>query len=187
MMKRVRNSLAVGLLFACTRGSERSDQPASSTAATPTVAPRADSLTAPMAKALNEFATNFVQFGAGEYAPNMNTTTRVESDFNGDASPDLALYGHDSTRELLLILLSQGDSVYRVYPIRESRIEPFPTGVLMSLGVQPAGALVLPGLLREANTPTSLKYPALEVTFGHQASVIYYWDGLRFTKVVTGD
>lgn len=57
----------------------------------------------------------------------------------------------------------------------------------MSLGVQPAGALVLPGLLREANTPTSLKYPALEVTFGHQASVIYYWDGLRFTKVVTGD
>lgn len=187
MMKRVRNSLAVGLLFACTRGSERSDQPASSTAATPTVAPRADSLTAPMAKALNEFATNFVQFGAGEYAANMNTTTRVETDFNGDASPDLALYGHDSTRELLLILLSQGDSLYRVYPIRESRLEPFPTGVSMSLGVQPAGALVLPGLLREANTPKSLKYPALEVNFGHEASVIYYWDGVRFTKVVTGD
>lgn len=188
-MKTLLNVLVI-VVLGCERSEQGSEQIAvTSASTTPPVAfaQRADSLTPPMANALNAYAARFVRFGAGEYAPNMDTTTLVESDFNGDARRDVALYGHDATRELLIVLLSQADSLYRVYPVRESRLEPFPSGVTLSLGVRPAGPLDLPGTLREANTPRSLNYPALEVSFGHEASAIYYWDGSRFVKVVTGD
>jgi hypothetical protein len=121
-----------------------------------------------------------------EHFPQTSAST-TPSDLNGDTRRDVALYGHDATRELLIVLLSQADTLYRVYPVRESRLEPFPGGVTLSLGVQPAGPLTLSGVLHEANTPKILKYPALEVNFGHEASAIYYWDGNRFVKVVTGD
>src|SRR5258706_6823232 len=169
------------------QGSDQIAHTSASTTPRVAVPQQPEGPTPPMAKALNGYATHFVQFGADEYAPNMDTTTRVESDFNGDARRDVALYGHDTTRELLIVLLSKADTLYRVYPVRESRLEPFPSGVTLSLGVQPAGQLKLPGMLREVNTPRSLKYPALEVNFGHEASAIYYWDGTRFVKVVTGD
>ena len=180
----------VMLVLGCARSEEGSDQIAQTSASTTpsvAVAQQPESLTPPMAKALNGYATHFVQFGANEYAANMDTTTRVESDFNGDALRDVALYGHDTTRELLIVLLSQADTLYRVYPISESRLEPFPSGVTVSLAVHPAGPLQLPGMLREADTPRNLRYPALEVNFGHEGSAIYYWNGTQSVKVATGD
>ena len=146
-------------------------------------------LAAPMERALSQYAPGFVRFAPREYAANAGTHTvsRAEADFNGDSLPDVALYGHDETREILFVLLSVSDSVYRVYPISETRLEPFPNGVSISIGVRPAGPLQLPELLYEADTPKSLKYPALEVTFGQEASEMFYWNGSRLVKQLTGD
>lgn len=62
-------------------------------------------LTSSMKRALDQYAPGFVRFTPGEYAANTNAVSRVDADFNGDSIPDVALYGHDKTRELLLVVL----------------------------------------------------------------------------------
>jgi hypothetical protein len=144
-------------------------------------------LSAPMTRALNQYAPGFVQFRGPEYAPHNDTISRVDADFNGDKLPDVAVYGHDKRKEALLVVLSVSDSVYRVYPLFENSLEPFPNGVSISLRLLPAGRLKLPELLRDSLTPTELRYPAIEVGFGQEGSEMYYWNGARFVKAVTGD
>ena len=142
-----------------------------------------------MQSALAKYAAGFALFAPREYAANQgsDTISRVNADFNGDGSEDAAVYGHDATRELLLILLSDSTGAYKVYPLSENKLEPFPNGVGISLRVHPPGPLEIPETLREANTPRSLKYAALDVGFGQEAGEMYYWDGSKFVKVVTGD
>lgn len=77
--------------------------------------------------------------------------------------------------------------MYRVSPLIENRLEPFPNGVSIGLGVHPSGPLDLPELLRGSDTPKLLKYPAIELTLGREAGELHYWNGTKFVKVVTGD
>ncbi|MGI8402006.1 MAG: hypothetical protein ACR2NS_10465 [Gemmatimonadaceae bacterium] len=144
-------------------------------------------ISAPMARALNQYAPGFVRFRGSEYAPHNDTISRVDADFNGDNLPDVAVYGHDKRKEALLVVLSVADSLYRVYPLFENSLEPFPNGVSISLRLLPAGRLKLPELLQDSLTPAELRYPAVEVGFGQEGNEMYYWNGARFVKVLTGD
>ena len=143
-----------------------------------------------MVHALEAYAPGFQRFAASEYAQHADTTYRADGDFNGDAIPDLALYGHDQTRELLLVLLSGPDSTYRVVPIRASKLEPFQNGVYIYLNTEPPGALEIPAEFKktlEPKPPDRLRYAAINVFYDSEASVLYYWNGKEFVKVITGD
>jgi hypothetical protein len=143
-----------------------------------------------MLRALNAYAPEFRRFAASEYAPRVDTTYRADGDFNGDGVPDLALYGHDKTRELLFVLLSEGDTTYRVVPIEARKLEPFQSGAYVYLNTEPAGPLAIPPEFKrtlEPKPPDRLPYAAINVLYGNEAGVLYYWDGRQFVKVITGD
>ncbi|SRR6266403_5593239 len=181
--------LVAALILAC--GREPSTESSKSATTTPVHSrPARDQvagLSGPMARALDQYAPGFVQFRASEYAAHNDTVSRVDADFNGDKLPDVVLYGHDKARESLLVLLSVSDSLYRVYPLFENALEPFPNGVSISLRLIAAGRLEIPELLRDSITPKALRYPAVEVGFGQEGSEMYFWNGARFVKIVSGD
>jgi hypothetical protein len=143
-----------------------------------------------MQRALDEFAPGFQRFTASEYAPGVDTTYRADGDFNGDGIPDLALYGHDASRELLLVLLSANAGSYRVIPLQERPFSRFPTGAYMYLRTHPAGPLEIPaglkGLLEPA-PPERIEHAGIAVGYGNEAGEVYYWDGRQFVNVQTGD
>jgi hypothetical protein len=143
-----------------------------------------------MRQALDEFAPGFQRFAASEYAPGVDTTSRADGDFNGDGIPDVALYGHDASRELLLVLLSADSGSYRVIPLQERPFSPFPNGAYMYLRTQPAGPLQIPAGLKdllEPAPPERLEHAGIAVGYGNEAGEVYYWNGRRFVKVQTGD
>jgi hypothetical protein len=144
-------------------------------------------LPVPMRRALDAYAPGFRRFAASEYAERQDTTYRANGDFNGDGVGDVALYGHDDNRELLLIILSESDSVYRVVPIEERPLIINAHEVSISLSTQPPGPLDIPDELKEAGTPKRLQYAAINVLYGQEASELYYWKGDHFAKVATGD
>jgi hypothetical protein len=178
------------LFAACHRDTPaNSARDQTSAAADSAVTENISSLAPSMERALLKYAPGFVLFAAHEYASNQgaDTVSRVEADFNGDGKGDAAFYGHDTTRELLLVLLSDSAGSYKVYTVIENKLEPHPNGVGISLRVHPPGPLDIPETLREANTPQTLKYAALDVGFGQEAGEVLYWDGSKFVKVITGD
>jgi hypothetical protein len=147
-------------------------------------------LTPAMLRALKGYASEFQRFAASEYAPRVDTTYRADGDFNGDGIPDLALYGHDKTRELLLVLMSEADSSYRVFAIEDRKLEPFQHGAYVYLRTQPPGPLEIPTEFKktlEPRPPERLRYAAVNVLYGNEAGELYYWDGKQFVKVITGD
>lgn len=151
---------------------------------------RSDGLNPPMQRALEEYAPGFRRFTASEYAPGVDTTYRAEGDFNGDRMEDVALYGRDETRELLLVLLSASNQTYRVIPLQERPFSPFPNGAYISLGTHPAGPLQLPAGLKELLDPAPperIEYAGISVGYGNEAGEVYYWNGTRFVQVQTGD
>jgi hypothetical protein len=143
-----------------------------------------------MQRALSAYAPGFRRFSADEYARGVDTSARADGDFNGDGLPDLALYGHDSSRELLFVLLSGPRSVYRVVPLREQALAPFQNGAYTYLKTHPPGPLELPEefkKLLDPQPPERLAHAAIDVGIGNEAGELYYWDGQQFVKVVTGD
>jgi hypothetical protein len=143
-----------------------------------------------MQKALDTYAPGFQRFVAAQYIPDVDTTYRADGDFNGDAIPDLALYGHDKTRELLLVLLSQPDSSYRVIPLEDRQLLPVENGLGVSINTQRPGPLDIPDeFLRniEPRPPKRLEYAGINIVYGREASELYYWNGKEFVKVATGD
>jgi len=143
-----------------------------------------------MVRALNGYAPQFHRFAASEYAPGVDTTYRADGDFNGDGVPDLALYGHDKTRELLFVLMSESDSVYRVVPIEDRTLMSFQSGAYVYLWTQPPGPLEIPEELKknlDPKPPERLLYASINVGYGNEAGVLYYWNGKEFVKVITGD
>jgi len=140
-----------------------------------------------MRLALDAYAPSFRRFAATEYAERQDTTYRADGDFNGDGIDDVALYGRDSTRELLFVLLSESDSVYRVVSIEDRPLMAFEHGVYIWLRTQPPGPLEIDPMLKEADTPKRLQHPAINVFYDQQASELYYWKGDHFAKVATGD
>jgi hypothetical protein len=141
----------------------------------------------PMRRALDAYAPSFRRFAASEYAERQDTTYRADGDFNGDGIGDVALYGRDSTRELLIVLLSQGDTLYRVIPLDERPMMVHEHGVYLALSTQPPGPLDIPDELKEADTPKRLQHAAINVGYGQEAGELYYWKGDHFAKVATGD
>jgi hypothetical protein len=143
-----------------------------------------------MLRALKAYAPGFQRFAASEYAQRVDTTYRADGDFNGDGLPDLALYGHDSTRELLFVLLSRPDSNYRVIPIEDRKLEPFKNGVYVYLRTEQPGPLDIPAEFKrtiEPKPPERLRYAAIGVLYGNEAGELYYWNGKQFVKILTGD
>ena len=144
-------------------------------------------LSAPMRRALDVYAPTFRRFAAGEFAERQDTTYRADGDFNGDGLSDVALYGRDSTRELLIVVLSQSDSIYRVVPLEDRPLMAFEHGVYMWINTQPPGPLDIDPMLTEAETPKRLERPGINVFYDQQASELYFWKGDHFVKVATGD
>jgi hypothetical protein len=158
--------------------------------ALPLGAPVEPPLNERMQRALDTYAPGFQRFVAAQYVPDVDTTFRADGDFNGDMIPDLALYGHDKTRELLLVLLSQPDSSYRVIPLEDRQLLPVENGLGVSINTQPPGPLDVPDeFLRNTDPrpPKRLKYAAINIFYGREASELYYWNGKEFVKVATGD
>jgi hypothetical protein len=140
-----------------------------------------------MRRILDAFAPQFIRFAASEYAEHVDTTYRADGDFNGDGIPDVALYGHDKARELLIVLLSDSDTVYRVVPLENRQLLTFENGVFIYLSTQPPGRLDIPDELKEADTPSRLAHAAINVGYGNEAGELYYWKTDHFVKVTTGD
>lgn len=144
-------------------------------------------LSAPMRRALDAYAPTFRRFATSDYAERQDTTYRADGDFNGDGLSDVALYGRDSTRELLIVLLSQSDSVYGVVALEDRPLMAFEHGVYIWINTQPAGLLDIDPMLTEADTPKRLERPGINVFYDQQASELYFWKGDHFVKVATGD
>jgi hypothetical protein len=144
-------------------------------------------LPVPMRRALDAYAPGFRRFAASEYAERQDTTYRAEGDFNGDGIGDVALYGHDDSRELLLVILSEPDSVYRIVPIEDRPLILKAHEVFIALSTQSPGPLDIPDELKEADTPKRLQHAAINVLYGQEAGELYYWKGDHFAKVATGD
>jgi hypothetical protein len=147
-------------------------------------------LTADMRRALDSYAPGFTTFSKHEYAAGVENSSQAGGDFNGDGIQDVALYGHDQTRELLLVVLSDGRGRFGIVPLQERKLIPFEHGVFISLMSRPAGPLELPEELKaltDPKPPSHLKYAGIDVTYGNQAGELYYWNGHQFSKVVSGD
>ena len=169
-------------------GTTASSTPLASSATPPASGTRIEpKLSVPMRRALDAYAPTFRRFAASEYAERQDTTYRADGDFNGDGIGDVALYGRDNTRELLIVLLSGSDSVYRVVPIEDRLLMAFQNGVYISLSTQPPGPLDIDPMLKEPDTPKRLERPGINVFYGQEASELYYWKGDHFAKVATGD
>lgn len=151
---------------------------------------RSSILNPQMQRALEEFAPGFRRFAASEYAPGVDTTSRADGDFNGDGIADVALYGRDATRELLLVLLSAGARSYDVIPLQQRPFSGFQSGAYIYLRTQPAGPLEIPAGLRELldpPPPDRLEHPGIAVGYGNEGGEVYYWHRRQFVRVQTGD
>jgi hypothetical protein len=143
-----------------------------------------------MQRAVESYAPDFQPFAASEYAAGVDTTSSARGDFNGDGVADVALYGHDDARELLFVVLSAPGARFNVVPLEEKPLAPFQNGAYIYLKTHPAGPLEIPAGLKallDTVPPERLEYDAIDVGYGNEAGVLYYWNGQRFVKVVTGD
>lgn len=177
-------------------GCAKEQAPAGSRAASGTIsssAPKVDlQISEQMHHVLDRFAPTFAPFAADEYSrdvladSSMWQTSRpyeARADLNGDGLQDVALNGHDDARELLIILLSQPDSTYKVYPLKEIGRQPtYNHDVQISLTTVKPGPVAAEGPV----VPEALPYGGIEVHYPG-ASEIFYWNGSRFLQFFTGD
>jgi hypothetical protein len=154
-----------------------------------------------MRKALDHYAPDFGPFSLEQYSPRLmeffrppgadpgDPLNRAAGDFNGDGVPDLALYGHDQTRELTIVLLSQPDKTYRVMPLKERPLSSYKYPAQAFLLADPPGPLEIPEGLEAIDSPPppkTLPHGGVSVG-GDGSSQLFYWDGSRFASVTTGD
>jgi len=113
-------ALLAAFAAGCTTGKQDQANPPTgdtvTTAARPTPRRIAPGLSEAMRSALDQFAATFEPFAPEEYNPELAAYSasrqnqrlyQAKGDFNGDGLADLALNGHDKTRELLIVILSQ--------------------------------------------------------------------------------
>jgi hypothetical protein len=110
-------------------------------------------------------------------------------DFNGDGRMDVALHGRDSTRALIVVLLTEADSV-RVVTLNDRPLaldRGMPRGEYISLvrrGVIPADTIDGDGYEK---VPVRLDRDAFELVYWQKASTLYYWRNGRFVEWITRD
>ncbi len=117
----------------------------------------------------------------------------VIGDFNGDGKNDVALQGHDKTRELLIAVLSSTGGPVVMEIMRSALVDPKTEfygmgdhneyGLWMYLTFVPKGLVDSPF----SNQPLKLSTDAFELNYFEKASVLYYLNGWRFEKYVTSD
>ena len=156
-------------------------------------------LTPAMQSALNKYSPAFQIFALSEYTPHVREYAKppkseplnqAAGDFNGDGLADLALHGHDQTQELVLVLLSQPDSSYRVIPLAEFPLYHSDRGNDGFIVAEPPGPLEIPEGLEGVDSlppPASLPHGGVSLVADGQASRLYYWNGSSFVGVTTGD
>jgi hypothetical protein len=145
-----------------------------------------------MQSALQKFAPTFEPFTTNEYDPEVVSDSvawqakrpfEARGDFNGDGLEDRALNGHDASRELLIAILSQADSSYKVYALKDIGRQPtYKRDVQISLSEAKPGPVAAEG----PAIPESLPHGGIEVHYPG-ASEIYYWNGSRFLQFFSGD
>jgi hypothetical protein len=184
------------LLFAATFSCAKEQPPAAKPAASSTIgssAPKVDlQISEQMRQALDRFAPTFAPFDADEYSREVLAdsstwqTSRpyeARADLNGDGLQDVVLNGHDNARELLIVLLSQPDSTFKVYPLKEIGRQPtYKHDVQIVLTTVNPGPVAAEGPV----VPAALPFGGIEVHYPG-ASEIFYWNGSRFLQFFTGD
>jgi len=192
-------ALLAAFAAGCTTGKQDQANPPAgdtvTTAASPAPRRIVPGLSEAMRSALDQFAATFEPFAPEEYNPELAAYSasrqnqllyQAKGDFNGDGLADLALNGHDKTRELLIVILSQPDSSYKVVPLKEKARQPLynhDVGIFLTA--------IGPGPLNMSNgplpRPDSLSYDGVVVNYGEAASEVFYWTGTQFLQFFTGD
>jgi hypothetical protein len=146
-----------------------------------------------MRSALVQFAPTFEPFSPKEYTSDVLADSlgwqnsrpyEARGDFNGDGAIDVALNGHDKTRELLIVILSQPDGSYKLYALKAIARQP-----TYNHDVQVYLTAAKPGRV-EGSTgagPDSLPHGGIVVNYMPPTSEIYYWNGSDFLQFFTGD
>jgi len=200
----LRYSIIVGLACACTQEKQSSSAMLTTDSTVPVIdsisSTAALELSAPMKRALDAYAPNFQLFTLSDFTtqvvsysqpPTNEPLNRAAGDFNGDGVPDLALYGHDNSREMILVLLSMTDKTYKVFPLKEQQALPRQAHDLsVYLTAALPGPLEIPEGLTGLDTPPppkTLLHGGINIIYDDQAGELFYWNGSRFVLVTTGD
>ena len=153
-----------------------------------------------MQQALRDYAPGLVPYSVEQYSPQMMQSFRppdvdpkdplnqARGDFNGDGVQDLALYGHQQARDLIVVLLSQADHTYKAIPLREWKVGPEDKADAFLAAAAP-GPLDIPEGLRDVESvppPRTLPHGGIDIIYDG-AGELFYWDGTRFVPVTTGD
>jgi hypothetical protein len=153
-----------------------------------------------MRRALDTYAPNFEPWHWEDYAANVQQHVRtaeppwgelpmfgVVGDFNGDGRPDVALSGHDARRELLFILLSEGER-YRAVELEPPRPwRPHAKQGAFMHRVSPGRLEVPEGWEEIVGPPPVLTADGVGWEYEGQAGGVYYWKDGRFLFYATSD
>lgn len=161
----------------------------------------------PMQATLRSYNPEFQPYRHTDYLPTIQksytfssrrTLFSVIRDFNGDGILDVALEGHSSAKDLLLVILSEGKA-FRVVEIRQS---PYlnPRKDWYGMGQDKSGRDIVetgrwnylerkaPGKIKGITSKSLvLKNVAFEEVAFEKASILYYYDHGQFRSFATSD
>ena len=166
-----------------------------SAAALPAGDPIAPELLPPIRTALDNFAPGFERFAMADYSPELVSSPsserpsyKADGDFNGDGLPDIGLFGRDRTRELVIAVLSNPDSSYKVYQLKEWPRPPvYNHSINIWLtSVKPGKVEVDYPEIANPSRPNSLPHGAISVNYAG-VSEIHYWTGSGFQAFLTAE
>jgi hypothetical protein len=155
-------------------------------------------LTLPMLRALDAWEPSFRPWQDRDYDwkiwclqhfPKDQAPFAAIGDFNGDGLPDVALHGRSGRQEVVVVLLSESSGAYAVHQVVRFGVSSLPqepsqrrldTFVeLTRAGTHFTGAF--------AGHPLTLRRDAFQFVICEKAAELYFWDGDKFERYVTGD
>lgn len=139
--------------------------------------------------------TDFLPFLLDNYkfSPQQIPSAAI-GDFNGDGTPDAALWGHNKSHYLLLAILSDSKGWKVVEVLRRTYLDPKTTW--NNLGKEHSGYGLIESLsfvLRQRlespheKSPLELRSDAFELSHFGKAAVLYYYDNGKFISYITAD
>lgn len=194
--------LSIPLFQACRDDTAKRNQPASSN---PSVSPDAqvaqavsadtsDPLSVEMRAALARLAPDIVIWNRDGFSDDVRKEARdtgqyglsvVRGDFNGDGRVDAAVMGHGKDNAYLAAVLSTS-TLYHAQWL-ESPVSLSSRNTSAFLRLQPAGRVEIPDAMGGSPTILRLTNPGIEVAYGQEAGILYYWDKGGFKKIASGD